>query len=355
VTVASCDVVTFQRRYLGAGVIIGVALALGACGLVAPLDGLTGGASEDAGNDAFAGDDSAGGAVDTAVVPMMDATPSDAPDMLVDGGEAGGPAPCADGGIRCGGGCVDPTDPSNCNGCGNACTSGICGTTITAALMTAPSLWSFNGSAFFNSFAPSAELTREAVNDQAGTFVYSNPVNVDSVSVAFEFRIGLNGGTRSDGTGFMLEQTGSTAVGQAGGGLGMAGLAGYGVELDIYDNAECGDTSNDHVGADSLTLCDAMEGTPTSLQEQDVSSMLDLADTHWHSALVTIASSLVTVAIDGTTVINHAALAGLQAGAPYYIGFAGGTGGLVTADGGSGGYRQEVRDIVVTFPTPQCL
>jgi hypothetical protein len=40
---------------------------------------------------------------------------------------------------------------------------------------------------------------------------------------------------------------------------------------------------------------------------------------------------------------------------PYYFGFAGGTGGLVPADGGSGGYRQEVKNIVVTFPTPRCL
>jgi len=61
------------------------------------------------------------------------------------------------------------------------------------------------------------------------------------------------------------------------------------------------------------------------------------------------------VSVDGTMEAQAVALPNLQTGAQYYFGFAGGTGGLVQADGGAGGYRQEVKDIVITFPTPRCL
>ncbi|MGH7298246.1 MAG: lectin-like domain-containing protein, partial [Polyangiaceae bacterium] len=138
-------------------------------------------------------------------------------------------------------------------------------------------------------------------------------------------------------------------------GLGMTGLGGYGVELDIYDNAVCGDTSGDHVGVDDLSLCDPSEGTPTSLAETDVSATVDLADAHWHAAEITLAQGAVSVSVDGAVVESGVALPGLQVGAPYYFGFAAGTGGLVPAGGGPGGYRQEVKDVVITFPTPRCL
>ena len=58
----------------------------------------------------------------------------------------------------------------------------------------------------------------------------------------------------------------------------MTGLTGYGFELDIHDNGTCGDTSDDHVGVDALTLCSASQGTPTSLASQDITATLDLGD-----------------------------------------------------------------------------
>jgi hypothetical protein len=134
----------------------------------------------------------------------------------------------------------------------------------------------------------------------------------------------------------------------------MTGLTGFGVELDIYDNAACGDTSDDHVGIDDLSTCTQVAGMPTSLSEVDVSGSVDLADTHWHSADIAIASGSVTVTIDGKAVVADVPLTGFVTGAPYYVGFAGATGGLVLPDGG-GGFRQEVKDVTITFPTPRCL
>jgi len=278
-------------------------------------------------------------------------------DAAADDAPGDGRVPCGPdgGGILCGGQCVDPSnDPKNCNGCGNACPTGVCGTSVSASMATAPTSWTFNGVASFNGFAPSAELTPVG-NYQAGSVVYDDPIVVDSFSVTFEFRMGLNGGTRSDGIGFMIEQDGATALGGTGAGLGMTGLSGYGVELDIYDNGVCGDSNNDHVGIDDLSICSAKEGTPTSLTTADVTGTVDLADAHFHAAEVSLKKGALSVTIDGNSVVTDVPLPNLKVGGAYYFGFAGGTGGLLAADGGTGGYRQEIRDVVITFPTPRCL
>jgi hypothetical protein len=347
-----------------------------ACSVLTSLDGLTGGNADDAGaspprgaNDAAGsggndaalatgsddadpdsrngGDDAASPADASATPPTDSGAPSDAP--------ADTAILCTDGGIACGGRCIDPaSDPSNCNGCGNVCATGLCGTSLSAPMSSLPAGWSFNGSASYNTFAPSAELTKASEFDQAGTFLYENPIVLDALNAKFEFRIGLQGGSRCDGMGFVIEQSGPTAVGAFGGGLGMAGLTGFGVELDIFNNAYCSDTSNNHVGIDDLSICPDQAGMPTSLFETDVSSVLDLGDADWHSAEITVASGAISLSIDDRPLMSGVALTGVST-APYYLGFAGATGGLLADDGGPGGYRQEVKDVVITFPTPRCL
>jgi hypothetical protein len=328
---------------------------LEACGLVS-LDGL---AASDGGGpplaDTSAGEDAA---VDAFVLPA-DGNSADADAGSISSDSASldaGSASCDGGWILCGGACVDPTaDPANCNGCGHVCSSGRCGASVTESLAAAPTSWKLNGSAFYNASAPSAELT-PITNYVAGTFVYENPIVVDAFDVQFDFRLGLQGGTRSDGIGFMIEQSGATAVGATGAGLGMTGLTGFGVELDLYDNAVCGDTNGDHVGVDDLTLCDPGQGAPTSLfASGDLSAVVDLGDAHWHTAHVSLLQGAFSVTINGTQVASSIALPNLQVGAAYYFGFAGATGGLFQADGGPGGFRQEVRNVTITFPTPRCL
>lgn len=347
------------REPFGGILVIAATLALVGCEIVS-LDGLTGG---DGGGSAQpqpwpASDASADAPADdgTAKPP----TPEAGGDAGADAGPEAGPdaaqVTCGDGGVLCDGACVDPTsDPGNCNGCGNVCPTGLCGASLTESLSTMPAAWTFNGSATYNPFAQSAELTPIG-NYLAGSFVYGTPIVVDAFDARFEFRMGLQGGTRSDGIGFMIEKTGAIAVGGTGGGLGMTGLSGYGVELDLHDNGVCGDSSEDHVGVDDLALCSSAEGTPTSLfASGDLSAVVDLGDAHWHSARVTLAQGAVSVSIDGTAVATGVALPQLQVGTPYYFGFAGATGGLFAADGGPGGFRQEVRNVSITFPTPRCL
>jgi hypothetical protein len=342
-------------------------LALAGCEIVS-LDGLTGGDGGSAVQPSpWPATDGAVDAppADGSAIPVPSPEPSDAgveagveagPDALPEAGADASPVSCADGGIVCAGACIDPTsDPANCNGCGNVCTTGRCGASVTESLATMPATWSFNGSATYNQFATSAELTPIA-NYQAGTFVYATPIVVDAFDVQFDFRMGLQGGTRSDGMGFMIERTGASAVGGTGGGLGMTGLDGFGVELDVHDNGVCGDSSDDHVGVDALGLCSSAEGTPTSLfASSDLSSVVDLGDAHWHTAHVILAQGAISVLVDGTSMAKGVALPSLQVGAAYYFGFAGATGGLFAADGGPGGFRQEVRNVSIVFPTPRCL
>jgi hypothetical protein len=367
--------VTVLRFRAPWGVLAVAASAGFGCSLVTSTSGLTGGGDSDAGaplangsNEGGAADGSSDpGSSDTGAPSTSDAggggitRGDDAGDsqafVLEAGADVGADAanPCPDGGILCGSECIAPTDPNNCGACGNVCSTGLCGTTLAASMTSAPANWTFNGSATFDSYAPSAELTKASVENQAGTFLYDDPVVIDSFEATFQFRMGLQGGSRSDGMGFLIEQNGPTAVGNLGNGLGMSGLVGFGVELDIFQNGNCADSSDDHVGVDDLTLCPDETAMPTSLYENDVTGIVDLADTHWHTAEIVLASGAISMTIDGTSVISAAPMTGFASGNPYYLGFSAGTGTLAADDGGPGGYRQEVKNIVVTFPTPRCL
>jgi hypothetical protein len=221
-------------------------------------------------------------------------------------------------------------------------------------MSTQPSAWTFNGTAQYDPTQTSAVMTAASVLYQAGSVVYRNPVAFDSFDATFQFRIGFGGGTRSDGMGFMFQTSGPTAVGTYGGELGMAGLTGFGVEMDIFDNGACGDVSGDHVGVDSLALCDAGPGLPQSLFSADVTSLFDLGDGNWHTASVSLGNGALSMVVDGTTVANGVALPGFVANTPSYFGFGGATGGLVLPDG-TGGYRTEVKNVVIAFPSPRCL
>jgi hypothetical protein len=210
----------------------------------------------------------------------------------------------------------------------------------------------FNGTAQYDGTQKSAVLTAAAVTFQAGSVVYRNPVAFDAFVATFEFRMGFGGGTRSDGMGFMFQTSGATAVGANGGSLGMEGLAGYGVELDIHNNGSCGDSSDDHVGVDSLADCSS--GLPQSLFSTDVSSTFDLADGNWHSATVSLAGGALSLVVDDVGLANGVSLPGYVPNTPAYLGFGGATGGLVDTTG-NGGYRSEVRNVNITFPSPRCL
>jgi hypothetical protein len=238
----------------------------------------------------------------------------------------------------CSGACVDTNnDPSHC---GSTCPSGYaCGTSYSAFTGTQPANWVANGSATYDSGDNAAQLT-DLGTGEAGTWVYAHPIQIDSATIQFDFYIG--GGTGADGMGLMLETDGPNALGGYGGALGIAGLDGFGVELDTYDNGECLDATANHTGIDSLASCGS--GTPTALVENDAPGFT-LGDGAWHTVVVQIDNGAFTVTAENTTQFSSYTPSGWSNGS-YYLGFGGGTGGLTN--------YQRVRNVNVKFKTGHC-
>jgi hypothetical protein len=142
--------------------------------------------------------------------------------------------------------------------------------------------------------------------------------------------------------GLMFEQNGPTAVGGGAGGLGIAGLAGFGVEIDDYNNQSCLDDNQNHIGIDSLTLCNGE--MPTTLSVND-SPGFETDDGNWHTMIVSVANGSFTVTADGHAEFSNYTPPGWSSGS-YYLGFGGGSGGLTN--------YHDVRNVTVTFATPHC-
>jgi hypothetical protein len=241
----------------------------------------------------------------------------------------------------CGNACVDTkTDTNHCGSCGNVCGGGTtCGTSFTAFTGTQSANWTNNGSANYDT-GDSAALLTDTNNGEAGTWVYNHAIYVDDVVVQFDFYVG--GGNGADGLAMMFETNGANALGTLGGGLGVAGLSGFGVEMDYYNNSECGDASANHMAIDSLTTCG--DGPPTTLAEND-SPGFTIADGNWHTVIVHVVNGAFTVTADGNSEFSAYSASGWSNG-NYYLGFGGGTGGLNN--------NQLVRNVSVKFAGGHC-
>jgi hypothetical protein len=172
--------------------------------------------------------------------------------------------------------------------------------------------WRFNGSAAMNG----AEVVlTPAQMQQAGSVLYSEPVNTNGLTASFSVSIG--GGTGADGETFALldPQTQPTSVGTAGGGLGFGGLAGVAVTFVTYPQS--GINSDNWVGVATGTA----GGTPTFVASNTTIPNLRTGS---HNAVVRVSGTTVTVSIDGTQVIS-VQVRSLKPTA--LVGFTAGTGG----------------------------
>jgi Domain of unknown function (DUF1929)/Legume lectin domain/Chitobiase/beta-hexosaminidase C-terminal domain/PKD domain len=106
----------------------------------------------------------------------------------------------------------------------------------------------FNGSAVLN--GATLQLTSTTPTSQTGSAFWTTPVNVQSFTSDFMFQLTT---PNSDGFTFVLQNTGITAIGAGGGGLGYAGLGkSVAVKFDLFNNDGEGNNSTGlYIGGNS--------------------------------------------------------------------------------------------------------
>jgi Bacterial lectin/PQQ-like domain/Abnormal spindle-like microcephaly-assoc'd, ASPM-SPD-2-Hydin len=176
--------------------------------------------------------------------------------------------------------------------------------------------WTLNGSAQMS--GTSVALT-QAVNNQAGSAVYSVPVPSDGLNAKFTAKIG--GGTGADGLTFSLldaTKASPAALGGAGAGLGFGGLPGIAVALDTHKAS--GYPSSNFVGIATGTSGSLLHFAATTTNVPNLRSGPRVV-------AVAVAGQQVTVTIDGKKVLSATLPAGTVPSS-VLAAFTGGTGGL---------------------------
>jgi hypothetical protein len=173
--------------------------------------------------------------------------------------------------------------------------------------------WVFNGSA---AMSGSDLVLTPAVNNQAGSAVYTTPTASDGLQAAFTAQIG--GGTGADGLTFALLNAASNtphSLGGGGGGLGVLGLSGVAVTLDTYQGGN--DPSSNFVGLSAGSANGVLTYVATATNVPNLRAGT-------HPVVVGVSGGRVTVSIDGTQVIS----ATVSVPASVLPAFTGATGGL---------------------------
>ena len=177
--------------------------------------------------------------------------------------------------------------------------------------------WKLNGSSTLSG----AELVLTlATAEKAGSAFW--PTALDPRALRIEYEATIGSGTGADGLALVFADPArgakTTSLGNAGGGLGFAGIPGFAVALDEYKNAV--NPSNDFTGvADGPA-----SGHTDMLHWLGTANLLTPLQNTTHKITVTTSSTAITVAVDGTQVLTQA----VALPASAYLGFSAGTGGL---------------------------
>ncbi len=196
--------------------------------------------------------------------------------------------------------------------------------------------WTNNGSSSFGTINSAAALIlNPSSSNQVGSGFWNQKITLpanNSFSTFFTYQIDQNT-SRADGMTFLIQQTGTTALGASGQNLGISSINNsVAVEFDTYQNG--GDPDNNHIALDLNGNTSHSTGVVASINK----STLDLADanlkyvwidyngsTNLFEVRISTSNSRPATATLSTT-IN---LATTLSGHNVYVGFTGATGGSV--------------------------
>jgi len=198
--------------------------------------------------------------------------------------------------------------------------------------------WSLNGNSSFGTVnSATALILNPSTASQVGSAFWSEKLTLPSdgsFSAFFTFQIDQNT-SRADGLTFMIQQSGKTAIGAMGGGLGYSGMSGtsIAVEFDTYQNA--GDPDANHIALDLNGDVSHSTGVYASINK----STIDIADSKlkyvWidyngssklFEVRISTLNSRPSTASISTTSYN---LGTMFSNKNVYVGFSAGTGGSV--------------------------
>jgi hypothetical protein len=176
--------------------------------------------------------------------------------------------------------------------------------------------WQLNGSSVRE--GATLVLTKVDSGGVAGSAFYTSSFASAPLDVSFDFTI--DGGTGADGLALVLADASAaspTSLGNAGGGLGFAGIHGIAVAFDTYKNAV-------NPSANFVGISDGPAGAGDLLHWLDTSTAVPALREQKHQARVRSAGGTLFVDVDGNRLLS------LDVTLPshVFVGFAGANGGL---------------------------
>jgi Legume lectin domain/Chitobiase/beta-hexosaminidase C-terminal domain len=201
------------------------------------------------------------------------------------------------------------------------------GISFSSGFSSAASSMTFNGKTVLNDTR--LQLT-DGLANEAGSAWFNAPVNIQNFTNDFTFQLS---NAQADGITFTIQNTGVTALGPTGGGLGYGPdtpggtggiLKSVAIKFDLYDNAG--------EGADSTGLY--TNGVSPTTPATDMTGKVDLHSGDTFSVHMVYNGTTLTMTItDGVTsatfttswTVNIPSIVG---GNTAFVGFTGGTGGL---------------------------
>lgn len=196
--------------------------------------------------------------------------------------------------------------------------------------------WTVNGNSSFGTINSSpALILNPSSGNQVGSAFWNHAITLSgnfSFSAFFTFQIDQNT-SRADGLTFIMQQSGASAIGNAGNTLGYSGIGGtsIAVEFDTYQNA--GDPDNNHIALDLNGDVSHATGVYQSINK----STLDIADSKLKYVWIDYNGSSKTFEVRISTSNSRPATATLSTtsynlGSMFtskniYVGFSGSTGG----------------------------